>query len=212
MHIICGLGNPGKEYESTRHNMGFLTMDVLSSRLGISIKKIKYKALIGEGFVGGEKIVLVKPQTFMNLSGEAVRPIIDYFNANLSELIVVYDDIDLAVGDLRIRKKGSAGTHNGMRSVIYMLGRDDFPRIRIGIGEHGMIPIEKYVLGKYTEKERPMLAEAVLSAAQACEIFVKEGIDESIRLFSRSSSNKKSKGKLSSEEEECDITDDGKDR
>ncbi|NCB41894.1 MAG: aminoacyl-tRNA hydrolase [Clostridia bacterium] len=202
MHIICGLGNPGKEYESTRHNMGFLTMDVLSSRLGIPIKKIKYRALIGEGFVGGEKIVLVKPQTFMNLSGEAVRPIMDYFNANLSDLIVVYDDIDLAVGDLRIRKKGSAGTHNGMKSVIYMLGRDDFPRVRIGIGEHGMIPIEKYVLGKYTEKERPLLADAVLNAAQACEVFVREGIDESIRLFSRSSSNKKSKGKCIKEEEE----------
>ena len=211
MHIICGLGNPGKEYENTRHNMGFLTMDVLSSRLGIPIKKIKHKSLIGEGFVGNKKVVLVKSQTYMNLSGEALRPIMDYYKAEPSDLIVAYDDIDLAVGDLRIRKNGSAGTHNGMRSVIYLLGTDDFPRIRIGIGEHGVIPLEKYVLGKYTETERPLLADAVLKASQACETFIKDGIDEAIRMYSRSSSNKKSKATTSTEEKECSITDDGKD-
>lgn len=211
MHIICGLGNPGREYENTRHNMGFLTMDVLSSRLGIPIKKIKHKALIGEGFVGNKKVVLVKPQTYMNLSGEAVRPIMDYYKAELSDLIVAYDDIDLAVGDLRIRKSGSAGTHNGMRSIIYLLGRDDFPRIRIGIGEHGVVPLDKYVLGKYTDEERPLLADAVLRASQACESFIDKGIEETIRLYSRSSSNKKSKAKASAEEKESNITDDGQD-
>lgn len=211
MHIICGLGNPGREYENTRHNMGFLTMDVLSSRLGIPIKKIKHKALIGEGFVGNKKVVLVKPQTYMNLSGEALRPIMDYYKAELSDLIVAYDDIDLAVGDVRIRKNGSAGTHNGMRSIIYLLERDDFPRIRIGIGEHGMIPLDKYVLGKYTEEERPLLADAVLRASQACEIFINEGIDEAIRMYSRSSSNKKSREKPGVKERESNITDDGKD-
>lgn len=211
MHIICGLGNPGKEYENTRHNMGFLTMDVLSSRLGIPIKKIKHKSLIGQGFVGGRKIVLVKPQTYMNISGEAIRPLMDYFRAEIEDLIVVYDDIDLAVGDLRIRRSGSGGTHNGMRSIIYQLGRDDFPRIRIGIGEHGIIPLEKYVLGKYTEQERPLLAEAVQNAAQACETFIKEGIDETMRLYSKSRSNKKNSQNTQAGERECNITDDGKD-
>lgn len=191
--------------------MGFLTMDVLSSRLGIPIKKLKHKSLIGEGFIGGKKIVLVKPQTYMNISGEALRPIMDYFKAELSDLIVVYDDIDLAVGDLRIRRNGSGGTHNGMRSIIYQLGRDDFPRIRIGIGEHGIIPLEDYVLGRYTEQERPLLAEAVQKASQACETFVIEGIDQAMRKHSNSSSNKKKNQKLQAEEKECSITDDGKD-
>lgn len=212
MYMICGLGNPGKEYENARHNMGFLTMDVLSSRLGIPIKKIKHKSLIGEGFVGGKKIVLVKPQTFMNVSGEAVRPLMDYFKIQANDFIVVYDDIDLAVGDLRIRRNGSGGTHNGMRSVIYQLGRDDFPRIRIGIGGPGIVPLEKYVLGKYTQQERPFLAEAVQNAAKACETFVKDGIDETMRLYSKSASNKKNGLHKLAGEKECSNTDDGKDR
>ena len=191
--------------------MGFLTMDVLSSRLGIPIKKIKYKSLIGEGFIGNKKVALVKPQTYMNLSGEALRPIMDYYKAEPSDLILVYDDIDLAVGDLRIRKKGSAGTHNGMRSVIYLLGRDDFPRIRVGIGQDGLIPLDKYVLGKYTETERPLLAEAVLKASHACEMFVTDGIDEAIRVYSRSTSNKQSKANARAEEKECSTRDDGTD-
>ena len=211
MYMLCGLGNPGKEYENTRHNMGFLTMDVLSSRLGIPIKKIKHKSLIGEGFIGGEKIVLVKPQTYMNISGEALRPLVDYFKIEMSDLIVVYDDIDLAVGDLRIRRNGRGGTHNGMRSVIGQLGRNDFPRIRIGIGDHGMIPLDKYVLGRYTEQERPFLAEAVQNAAQACESFVKKGIDDTMRLYSKSASNKKDSQNKKEVEKECSSTDDGKD-
>ena len=134
MYIICGLGNPGTEYEQTRHNMGFLTMDVLAYKLGIDIRKLKFRSLLGEGRIGTEKVILVKPQTYMNNSGEAVREIVAYYGIEPSRLIVVYDDIDLPVGDLRLREKGSAGTHNGMKSVVQQLGVTDFPRIRIGVG------------------------------------------------------------------------------
>ncbi len=185
MYIICGLGNPGREYENTRHNMGFLTMDVLSSRLGISITKIKFKALIGEGRIGAEKVVLVKPQTFMNLSGEAVRPVTEFYKVEPSHLILVYDDVDLPTGALRVRPSGSAGTHNGMRSVIYQLQYDDFPRVRIGIGRNGIIPLDRYVIGNYTPQERPLLASAVSDAADACVAIVEHGVAEAMARYNR---------------------------
>lgn len=184
MIIICGLGNPGREYEQTRHNMGFLTLDLLSENLGIPIKKIKHKALLGEGYLDGEKVILVKPQTYMNLSGESLRPLMEYYKAEPADLLVVYDDIDLPVGEIRIRRSGSAGTHNGMRSVIYQLGRDDFARIRIGIGGSGCIPLEKYVLMTWPPQEKPLLAQAVERAARACETFARSGIDEAMRQWS----------------------------
>lgn len=181
--VVLGLGNPGRGYELTRHNMGFLTLDELSDRLSIPIQKIRHKSLVGEGRAGGRKIVLAKPQTFMNLSGEAVRPLVEYYGAELSDVLLVYDDIDLAVGDIRIRRRGSAGTHNGMRSVIRHLGRDDFPRIRIGIGQSGCIPLEKYVLMKIPSNEAALLAGAVQRAAEACETFIRSGIDETMRQW-----------------------------
>ncbi|MBQ2456453.1 MAG: aminoacyl-tRNA hydrolase, partial [Firmicutes bacterium] len=121
MYLICGLGNPGREYETTRHNMGFLTVDVLAERLGISVKQLRFKALVGEGRIGAEKVMLMKPQTFMNLSGEAVRQAMDYYRLDPSQLMVVYDDADIAVGSIRIRPSGSSGSHNGMKSIIYQL-------------------------------------------------------------------------------------------
>ena len=177
MYIICGLGNPGPLYQNTRHNMGFVTMDLISEKLGIPINKLKYKALIGEGSVGTEKVLLVKPQTFMNLSGESLRQIVDFYKPEHSKILLIYDDIDLEPGTVRIRAKGSSGTHNGMRSVIYQLQFDDFPRIRIGIGKNGQIPLDKYVIGKFTEEERPLLAEAVKTAAEAACSFLSEPID-----------------------------------
>ena len=134
MKIIAGLGNPGREYESTKHNVGFMTLDLLADKLGISISKEKFKALIGEGRIGTEKIILVKPQTYMNLSGESIREVVGFYKIDIEDLIVIYDDIDIPAGTLRIRSKGSAGTHNGMRSVVYQLQEDGFPRIRVGIG------------------------------------------------------------------------------
>ena len=134
MYVIVGLGNPGKKYENTRHNMGFLAVDVLAEKYDIKVNKIKFKSLVGEGRIAGEKVVLAKPQTYMNLSGEAVREIVDFYKIEPQQLIVIYDDIDIDTGAIRIRKKGSAGTHNGMRNILYQIRTEDFPRIRVGIG------------------------------------------------------------------------------
>ena len=183
MYVICGLGNPGREYAQTRHNMGFLTMDVLAYKLDIDIRRLKFRSLIGEGRIGSEKVILVKPQTYMNNSGEALREIVAYYGLDHDKLIVVYDDIDLPVGDLRLREKGSAGTHNGMRSVIYQLQFDDFPRIRIGTGKSDVIPLVSFVTGKPTEEEQGPLADAVEKAAQAVICWVENGPKEAMQRF-----------------------------
>ena len=183
MYLICGLGNPGRLYQNTRHNMGFLTIDVLSERLDIPVNKLKFKALVGEGRIGSEKVVLVKPQTYMNLSGDSLRPLVEFYKPEHSHLVLVYDDVDLPLGRTRIRAFGSAGTHNGMRSVIYQLQFEDFPRVRIGLGPHGDIPLDKFVIGRWTDEERPALAKAVLRAADACETIVREGIDEAMQRY-----------------------------
>ncbi|MBQ2146952.1 MAG: aminoacyl-tRNA hydrolase [Firmicutes bacterium] len=191
MYIICGLGNPGKEYEQTRHNMGFLTMDVLAYKLGIDIRRLKFRSLIGEGRIGTEKVILVKPQTYMNNSGEALREIVAYYDIDPQHLIVVYDDIDLPVGDLRLREKGSAGTHNGMRSIIYQLQFDDFPRIRIGTGKSDVIPLVSFVTGKPTEEEQKPLADAIEKAAQAVICWVEHGPREAMQRFNHKPNKKK---------------------
>lgn len=183
MYLICGLGNPGKEYEATRHNLGFIAVDVLSSRFEIKVDRLRFRALTGEGRIGDEKIIIAKPQTFMNLSGEAVRPLADYYEIPSDKIIIVYDDADLPPGALRIRPNGGSGTHNGMRSVIYQLGTENFPRIRIGTGSSELIPLEKFVLGKWTEAERPILAEAVQKAAEACETIVRTGLDDAMNKY-----------------------------
>ena len=183
MYMICGLGNPGRLYEKTRHNMGFLTMDVLAYKLGIDIRRLKFRSLLGEGRIGTEKVILVKPQTYMNLSGEALRPMVEYFKIPMDHLLVVYDDVDLPLGRTRVRRDGSAGTHNGMRSIIYHLQRDDFPRIRIGLGPHGDTPLDRFVIGRWTDEERPVLAMGALRAADACAVFIKDGIDEAMQRF-----------------------------
>ena len=185
MYIICGLGNPGKQYEDTRHNMGFKTLDVLSSRLGIAVTKLKFKALIGEGRLGDEKVVLVKPQTYMNLSGESLRPLMDFYKETPEHLIVVYDDVDLNLGALRIRAFGSSGSHNGMKSVIYHLQYDNFPRIRIGLGDHGDIPLDRFVIAKPSEEEQKILAQSILDAADAAVCIVEKGIDEAMQKYNR---------------------------
>lgn len=134
MYIIAGLGNPGKKYENTRHNMGFTAIDLLAEKFGIKVNKLRFKALTGEGRIAGQKVLLIKPQTYMNLSGESVRMALDYYKEPPENLIVIYDDIDIPTGSIRIRKKGSAGTHNGMRNILYQIQSEDFPRIRVGIG------------------------------------------------------------------------------
>ena len=170
MHIIVGLGNPGKRYENTRHNVGFIAIDQLAERLCIKVNKIKHKAL-------------VKPQTYMNLSGESVREIVDYYKINMENLVVIYDDIDIEMGTVRIRKKGSAGTHNGMRSVIRLLGKDSFPRVRIGIGKSDVIPLTDFVIGGFTKGEKEPMEKAVLRCVDGVISIVEDGIDLAMNRY-----------------------------
>ena len=186
MYGIAGLGNPGRQYEKTRHNMGFLVVDEFAAAHGIDVRRIKHKALIGEGRIAGEKILLVKPQTYMNLSGESLREVMAYYDVPMENLIVVYDDMDLETGTLRIRKKGSSGSHNGMKSVIYQLQSDEFPRIRIGIGSTSGDEWKDYVTGQVTEKEAGILAETIRNAAAALECILTDGIDIAMNRFNTS--------------------------
>ena len=183
MHIIIGLGNPGKEYHRTRHNVGFDVIDVLSEKLGIALTKIAMHGLIGEGFVGGEKVIQVKPQTYMNLSGQCVTELVNWYKAPMENVMVIYDDIDLPLGKLRLRASGSAGTHNGMRSVIGLLGRQDFPRLRVGVGKkpEGW-ELADWVLSHYqTEEDRKTQFDAFLLAADTVIDWVKNGWESAMR-------------------------------
>ncbi|MCI8285040.1 MAG: aminoacyl-tRNA hydrolase [Firmicutes bacterium] len=180
MKFIVGLGNPGREYENTKHNVGFLTVDILAEKLGIKVNKIKFKGLIGEGFIGGEKVILVKPQTYMNLSGNCVREVLAFYKAEPSDMIVIYDDIDIPLGTLRIRKKGSAGTHNGMRSVIYDIQSDNFPRIRIGIGSEHKGDLVNYVISGFSGEAKDEIEKTILRAADAAICMVENGIDKAM--------------------------------
>lgn len=183
MFVIVGLGNPGKKFDETRHNVGFETIDLLAQRNNIKVNKLKHKALYGEGFWGGEKVLLVKPQTFMNLSGESVRDIMTFYKVEMENLIVIYDDIDIDVGTLRIRQKGSAGSHNGMRSIIYQLQSDLFPRIRIGVGRPEFGDLANYVLGRFPKEEVTTMQEVVERAAKATESIVKDGVDKAMNMY-----------------------------
>lgn len=183
MYVIAGLGNPGKQYEKTRHNMGFLVIDNLAEKCGINVNKLKHRALTGTGRIGGEKVLLVKPQTYMNLSGESLREIVNYYDVDVHNLIVIYDDLDLEIGSLRIRKKGSAGSHNGMKSVIYQLVSDDFPRIRIGIGSADSRDWKDFVTGRISSEEENELRKTVDKAADAVISIIEEGIDKAMNKF-----------------------------
>ncbi|HHU18410.1 MAG: aminoacyl-tRNA hydrolase [Anaerovoracaceae bacterium] len=183
MYIIAGLGNPGKKYENTKHNVGFITLDLLAKKHDIKINKIKHKALVGEGIISGQKLLLVKPQTYMNLSGNSIREVMNYYNADLDKLVVIYDDVDIPMGGLRIRKKGSAGTHNGMRSIIYDLQTDEFARIRIGIGGERKMSLAGYVLGGFNKDEKELIQNAVERAVLAVECLLEKGIDAAMNEY-----------------------------
>lgn len=183
MFVIVGLGNPGRKYEHTRHNMGFLAIDVLSQKYDIKVNKIKFRSLVGEGHIAGQKVVLVKPQTFMNLSGEAVREVMDFYKIAPQELIVIYDDIDIPAGSIRLRKKGSAGTHNGMRNILYQIRTEDFPRIRIGIGQSTRGSLIGHVIGTVPKEEQELLAGAVTRAAESAACIVEKGIEKAMNEY-----------------------------
>ena len=183
MFVIAGLGNPGRKYENTRHNMGFLTVDRLAEKHNIKVSKIKHKALIVDGIISGQRVLLVKPQTYMNLSGDSLREVMSYYNVDIQDLIVIYDDLDLETGALRIRKKGSAGSHNGMKSVVNQLQSQDFPRIRIGIGKSGGLDWKDFVTGKVGKQEGDILAETIARAADAVECILEKGIDRAMNEY-----------------------------
>ena len=155
MKLIVGLGNPGKQYEQTRHNIGFIVIDKLAEKLNIQLHQAKFKGLFGSGLVEGEKVLLLKPLTYMNLSGESIRAIMDFYQIDIEDLVVIYDDLDLPAGRIRLRQRGSAGGHNGIKSTISHLGTQEFNRIRVGINRptNGMA-ITDYVLGRFSEEER----------------------------------------------------------
>ena len=184
--IIFGLGTFGRDYAGTRHNMGFDTVTRLSDTLGIRLDTKRFKGLCGFGYIGGEKVILVQPQTYMNLSGECVRAVLDFFKATNEDIIVIYDDVSLEPGQLRLRKKGSAGGHNGIKSVIAHLGTDVFDRIKIGVGAkpEGW-DLADYVLGRVPKDEEPLVREAIAEAAKACETIVTDGMDRAMNLYNK---------------------------
>lgn len=186
MYLIVGLGNPGSKYSATRHNVGFVAVDFLAERHNIKVTKIKHKALIGEGEISGERVILMKPQTYMNLSGESVLDIVEWYKIGMDKIIVLYDDIDIAVGKVRIRPSGSSGSHNGMKSIIHLLKNQDFTRIRIGIGKQPeYMDLADYVLGRFAPEEIAGMEEAVRTAAFAVEDILKVGLNNSMNKHNK---------------------------
>lgn len=187
MFIIAGLGNPTREYNGTRHNIGYEAIDCLAQKYNISVSTKKHKALFGTGYIDGYKVVLVKPQTYMNLSGESIREFVEYYRiAPDEELIVLNDDIDLQPGQLRIRKKGSAGGHNGLKNIIKHLNTQDFCRIKIGVGEKPRgIDLADYVLGHFSKEDRLLMDEAVIDAANAVAEIVTKDVDFAMNIYNK---------------------------
>ncbi len=186
MKFIIGLGNPTAQYVGTRHNIGFDVITRLADDHRISVTEKKHKALCGKGIIGGEKVILIKPQTYMNLSGESVREVLDFYKAGPEDIIVCYDDISLAPGQLRVREKGSAGGHNGIKNIIAQLGTEQFARVRVGVGEKPSgWDLADYVLGRFSVEEEPLMREALADAARACEMFVMDELSAAMNLFNK---------------------------
>ena len=184
--IIAGLGNPGMTYANTRHNAGFMALDQLAKSNSIDVKTMRFKSDCGDGNVGGERCLLMKPATFMNLSGEAISQAAAFYKIPPERIVIMYDDISLPPGKLRIRRKGSAGGHNGMKSIIALLGTDEFPRVRIGVGAkpNPDYDLADWVLSKFTEDDMKNLTPALENAAKAAELIVQGKIDEAMNKFS----------------------------
>lgn len=185
MYIIVGLGNPERKYDGTRHNIGFSAITAIADAYGISMDKKKHKAILGQGVIAGQKVLLAMPQTYMNLSGESVGPLVDYYKVDPeSELIVIYDDVDLDTGKLRIRPKGSAGGHNGMKSIIAHVGTQNFARIRIGVGHKPQgWDLADHVLGRFPKEEEPLVREGLAHAVQACEVILDRDVNAAMNQF-----------------------------
>ncbi len=185
MYLIAGLGNPGREYVGTRHNVGFEVADAICSKFNISLNKEKLRAVFGKGIIGGETVIVAKPQTYMNLSGESIREIADWYKIENENIIIIYDDISLPTGRLRVREKGSAGGHNGIKSIIYQLNTDVFPRIKVGVGmpDHPDFDMKDYVLGKFSAEETEILIKSAIRAVSAVEEIITVGAKSAMNKF-----------------------------
>lgn len=179
MFLVVGLGNPGDKYDGTRHNIGFETIDYISSKYNIDVTRVKFKGVIGEGFIGGEKVILLKPTTYMNLSGESVREAMSFYKLTEEDIVIIYDDISLEVGKIRIREKGSAGGHNGIKSIISNINTDVFPRIKIGVGQPTG-DLVSHVLGRFSKEEAEDLKEVIEVSSKAVEIIMKSGTKDAM--------------------------------
>ncbi len=186
MKLIVGLGNPTREYQATRHNIGFDAITRMCDDYRIRLDSKEHKAICGKGYIGGEKVILAQPQTYMNLSGESVRELADYYKLTNEDVIVICDDINLDVGQLRVRRKGSAGGHNGIKNIIAQLGTEEFIRIRVGVGaKPEKWDLADYVLGRFPKEEEPVIREALEKVSRACECIITDGIDAAMNLYNR---------------------------
>ena len=183
MYLIAGLGNPGREYDMTRHNIGFEVIDYIADKYKIKVKKLKFKSLYQKAELAGEEVILMKPQTYMNLSGESVRDASAFYKIPPEKIIVISDDINLEKGRIRVRKSGSAGGHNGLKSIIYQLSSDNFMRVRIGVGDKEGGELADYVLSRFTKEEIPLLEKAIVNAASAIEEIIKNGAESAMNLY-----------------------------
>lgn len=184
MYVVVGLGNPGKDYSNTRHNVGFNTLDLIAKRNNINLNKIKFKAVYGEGNIGGHKTLLMKPQTFMNNSGISLREVSQYYKIPIENIIVIVDDIDIDFCSVRIRTKGSAGSHNGLKSIINHLQNEEFPRVKIGIGsKYEDQDLADFVLSRFGRDEQVDIDISILTAAEAVESIIKDGIDVAMNKY-----------------------------
>ncbi len=184
MYVIVGLGNPGMQFAATRHNVGFEVIERLAHENHIKLNKKKHKAIIGSGHIAGHKVLLVQPQTYMNASGESVRPIMDFYKCSEKDLIVVYDDICFEVGTMRIRKKGSAGGHNGMKSIINHLGTNEFTRIRVGVGNKSPEwDLKDHVLSRFNDVEIKEIVDEIKRASDAIELMLRDSVDKAMNIY-----------------------------
>lgn len=186
MYIIIGLGNPSREYEATRHNIGFDAITRIADDHQISMDMKKHRAICGKGIIGSERVILAQPQTYMNLSGESVRELLDFYKVTNHDIIVIYDDISLDVGQLRIRKKGSAGGHNGIKNIIQHLGTDEFMRIKVGVGDKPKDwDLADYVLSRFPKEDEEKIREALMKTSKACDTIITKGIEEAMNLYNK---------------------------
>ena len=184
-YIIVGLGNPGRQYENTRHNAGFIAMDYIADNLGVKINKIKFKSTVGEANIAGKRCLLMKPSTFMNLSGQAVTEAMNFYKIPPQRTVIMSDDISLDVGTIRIRRKGSDGGQKGLQNIIYLSGSDEFPRVKIGIGKkpHPEYDLKDWVLSRFTDKDKKLISERLPDILGAVELIVSEDIDKAMNLY-----------------------------